>query len=51
MLEELLKKVRDVKSVCKDRLKSLTESGAELGDVLTDIEDMIKDAINTKGKK
>lgn len=51
MLEELLKKVRDVKSVTRDRLKALTESGAELGEVLTDIEDMIKDEINKKGKK
>lgn len=51
MLEELLKKVKDVRSVVRDRLKSLTESGAELGEVLTDIEDMIKDEINKKGKK
>lgn len=51
MLEELLKKVKDVKSVLRDRLKSLTESGAELGDVLEEIEDLINDAIKAKGKK
>lgn len=50
MLEELLKKVKDVKSVLRDRLKSVTESGAELGDVLEEIEDLINDAIK-KGKK
>ena len=50
MLEELLKKVKDVRSVVRDRLKSLTESGAELGDVLEEIEDLINDAIK-KGKK
>lgn len=51
MLEELLKKVKDVKSVLRDRLGSVTESGAILGEVLADIEDMIKDEINKKGKK
>lgn len=51
MLEELLKKVKDVKSVLRDRLKSVTESGAELGDVIEEIEDMIKEEINKKGKK
>lgn len=51
MLEELLKKVKDVKSVLRDRLGSVTESGAILGEVLTDIEEMIQDELNKKGKK
>ena len=51
MLEELLKKIKDVKSATRDRLKSLTESGAELGDVFEEIEDMINDELKKKGKK
>lgn len=43
MLDQILAKVRDIKSVCRDRLKAVTESETELGDVFQEIEEIIED--------
>jgi hypothetical protein len=51
MLEELLRKVKDLKSVVMDRLHAVTESGAVLSEVFEDIEELINDELKKKGKK
>ncbi len=51
MLEELQKKVQEIKSVCRDRMRAQTDLGNELRDVFEDINDLIQDAMKLEPKK
>lgn len=50
MHEELMKLLKDVKSVVRDRLDSVAESGKKLNVVLQQMEELLDEAIK-KGKK
>lgn len=51
MYEDLLAKVRDVKTVCMDRLDSITANGAILKELFETLEEVLEASIAMEQKK
>lgn len=50
-MEELKKKILDLKTVCMDRLDAITADGRLVGDLFNELVEALDNEANKKGKK